>query len=469
MTHPLLALYRCAWLVALPPIAALDRLDGRLRGIAGRGLLPRTWRVTERICYPGAGIRRSAPSAESTPSSSAVPPRRALWLHCASLGEAKGLWAFALSLTEAPDLALTAATADGAAWLEARCAEASDGLAPERRITAGIAPLDHPGVLRRFLDAHGALGLCLYEAELWPNALAACRERGLPVALVSGRLTVRAQRRYLRFGRAGARLLDGLAWIQAQSPKDRERFASLTRTEVFDGCDFKAIHYLSSAPMSLVAPSPPPAQAPEAPRARPRFAFLSLHYRELLRLLPALPALMERTPLIVFPRKMRELDRFRAILEPLHFRLHSRDAGARHVLVDSMGRIGDLLPSCHSAFVGGSLVRLGCHNLWEPLLAGCRIHFGPEYQAQESLADRILERGLGSVLKDPKRIGSLPFPGPEVPGACGDLVRELLQGLDSALLEGGRRIFATFYPQANAGHDGGGTALAAGKDKGYQR
>jgi 3-deoxy-D-manno-octulosonic-acid transferase len=469
MTHPLLALYRCAWRLGLPPMAVLDSLDGRLRRIAGRGFLPSTWRVTERMCYPVSGNRRSDPPAASMPGSSAAPPRRALWLHCASLGEAKGLWAFALSLSEAPDLALTAATDDGAAWLEARCAEARDGLAPERRITAGIAPFDHPAVLRRFLDAHGALGLCLYEAELWPNALSACRERGLPVALVSGRLTVRAQRRYLRLGLAGGRLLDGLAWIQAQSPRDRERFASLTRTEVMDGCDFKALHFLSSIPMSLVAPSPAPARSGMPPGARPRFAFLSLHYRELLLLLPGLPALMARSPLIVFPRKLRELDRFQAILAPLHFRLHSRDAGARHVLVDSMGRIGDLLPSCHSAFVGGSLVRLGCHNLWEPLLAGCRIHFGPDYRAQESLAERILERGLGAVLKDPKRIGSAAFPGPEVPGACGDLVRELLQGLDSALLEGGRRIFATFYPQANAGRVEGETAFAAGKDKGYQR
>lgn len=455
MTHPLLALYRFAWTLVLPPIAALDRLDGALRRMAGRRILPSTWRVTERMCYPGSVAPR---------------PRRALWLHCASLGEAKGLWAFALSLADAPDLALTAATGEGAAWLEARCAEARDGLAPERRITAGIAPLDHPAVLRRFLEAHGALGLCLYEAELWPNALAACRQRRLPVALVSGRLSVRAQRRYLRFGRAGARLLDGLAWIQAQSPKDGERFASLTRTEVSIGCDFKAVHFLTSAPKSGLAPasahSLPLSRFQAPPGARPRFAFLSLHYRELLLLLPGLPALMERTPLIVFPRKMGELGKFRAILAPLHFRLQSRDPGARHVLVDSMGLVGDLLPSCHSAFVGGGLVRSGCHNLWEPLLAGCRIHFGPHHQAQESLADLIMDRGLGAVLKDPKGIGSLPFPGPEVPDACGNLVRELLQGLDSALSEGGRRIFATFYRQAYAARNGGETTLAAGKDKG---
>lgn len=449
MTHPLLILYRCAWILALPPISALDRLDGRLRRVSGRGLLPSTWRVTERMCYPGAAGRGP------------VPPARALWLHCASLGEAKGLWALALSLTDAPDLVLTAATDCGAAWLEARCAEARAGLAPERRITAGIAPFDHPAVLRRFLEAHGALGLCLYEAELWPNALEACRERGLPVALVSGRLTLLARRRHLRFRRAGARLLDGLAWIQAQSPKDRERFASLTRTEVLDGCDFKAMHYPAASPPSVVTPLPAP--------TRPRFAFLSLHYRELILLLPGLPALMERSPLIVFPRKMGELGRFQAILAPLHFRLHSRDAGARHVLVDSMGRIGDLLPECHSAFVGGSLVLSGCHNLWEPLFAGCRIHFGPEYQAQESLADLILERGLGAVLKDPGRIGTLGFPGPEVPEMCGELVRELRRGLDSALFEGCRRIFATFYPQANAGLTEGETVLAAGKDKGNQR
>jgi 3-deoxy-D-manno-octulosonic-acid transferase len=303
------------------------------------------------------------------------------------------------------------------------------GSRPARRITAGVAPFDHPGTLRRFLAAHGALGLCLYEAELWPNAVAVCGEAGLPVVQISARLTERAARLYRRFGGAGARLLDRLAWIQAQSPSDRDRFAVLTRTETLVGFDFKAAHFLDgvtsversggSAPSPRV-PSPVPyaSPSPNASGSRTRFAFVSLHYAELLLLLPSLPRLMAHSGLVVFPRRLSETGRFRAGLEPLGFGLHSRDPEARHVLVDAMGLIGAWLPRCHSAFVGGSLVPVGCHNLWEPLTAGTKIIFGPHFRNQQELADRLIGRGIGAVLEDPAGVGSLLPPDPGIPAAC---------------------------------------------------
>ncbi|MDB5105064.1 MAG: kdtA, partial [Fibrobacteres bacterium] len=357
----------------------------------------------------------------------------------------------------------------GAAYLEDRCA----GLRRSERgsrIHASIAPFDHPRIVGRFLDYHRAVGLCLYEVELWPHYLSACRDRRLPATLVSGRLTGKAARAYIRFGGAGARLLDGLSWIQAQSEGDAKRFRSLTGTEVLAGADFKAAHFLAD-PSNLFRPSPPSdtGEAPgslESSRPRSRFAFLSLHYRELLLLEPTLPDLMAHSDLICFPRKLDELPRFRARLEPLGFAVHSLDPGARHLLVDAMGLIGSLLPGCHSAFVGGSLVPLGCHNLWEPLLSGARILFGPFYGNQEALAGLVIRSGIGEVVRDPTGLGAFKAPGPEIAEASGKLARDLRQGLDSALSEGRRRIFATFYPDAIAGKNGDDPILASGKNKG---
>ena len=149
--------YRRAWIAALPPI----RLLARAR------ILPRNWRVTERL------------AADSPWEAS----RRPLWLHCASLGEAKGLWALVGALPSEAPLLLTAATAEGADYLARQCT-ATGG---SRR--ARLAPLDHPGLIDAFLANAGIRGLCLYEVELWPNALVACARRGLPVALIAGRLT----------------------------------------------------------------------------------------------------------------------------------------------------------------------------------------------------------------------------------------------------------------------------------------
>lgn len=456
-----LGLYRSAWILALPMIRCLTWLDRGARSLVGLGFIRADWRVGERLGLNWG--RDRYPQGPGTPEGANGKRLGTLWLHCASLGEAKGLWAFADSLDRIGSLILTAATAEGAAYLaESVEARGADG----RHIRVAIPPLDHPGLIRRFLAAHGIIGLCLYEAELWPNTLAVCRAEGLPMALVSGRLTAKAARIYRRFGGAGARLLDGLSWIQAQSPIDAERFAALTRTEILTGFDFKAAHYLRREDAKR------PAKDPE----RTRFAFLSLHLKELDLLLPGMLELMRRTDLIVFPRKLRELDGFRARLEPQGFFLYSRDPQARFLLVDSMGRIADLLPECHSAFVGGSLIPIGCHNLWEPLMAGARIHFGPHYLHQESLAGRVIAEGIAEVLGDPGRIGSLAAPGPGIPQACFRLAENLRHGLDSALAEGGQRIFATFYQGMNARRDAGAnawrngeTALAAGIDKGQER
>ncbi|MEO6098134.1 MAG: glycosyltransferase N-terminal domain-containing protein [Fibrobacteria bacterium] len=472
-----LGLYRRAWILALPLIKCLILLDRGARAVLALGFLPVAWRVPERLGMDpgrnfgldwgwGWGRDRIASSEGADGERRAV--RGALWLHCASLGEAKGLWALADSLDGIGNMILTATTGEGAAYLAQRAASRDiDG----RLIRVAMAPLDHPGIIRRFLAAHGVIGLCLYEVELWPNTLAVCKAEGLPVCLVSGRLTDKAARTYRRCGGAGARLLDGLAWIQAQSPIDAERFAALTRTEILIGSDFKAAHYLrpalrpaethagttaSGGSHQALKDAKNPEQVPE----RTRFAFVSLHLKELDLLQPGLPELMRRTDLIIFPRKLGELNGFRARLEPKGFFLHSRDPGARYLLVDSMGLIADRLPECHSALVGGSLIPLGCHNLWEPLIAGLRIHFGPYYAHQEFLAEREIAAGIAEVLADPVRIGTLAFPGPGTPETCRRLVENLRHGLDSALAEGRRRIIATFYFDAkarcNAGANAGG-------------
>jgi 3-deoxy-D-manno-octulosonic-acid transferase len=349
---------------------------------------------------------------------------------------------------------LTATTRDGAGFLEERCAEAADAstLAPHGepgdappRLRASIAPFDHPDAVRRFLSRHSVRGLCLYEVELWPHYLSACREAGLPVALVSGRLTPEAMRWYTRFGGAGARLLDGLAWIQAQSGLDLDRFHALTSAEAATGFDFKAAHYLRGRDGRRERMN----GRRERERERDGFAFVSLHASELEILLPAMPGLMRRSRILVFPRRMAEVARFLRMLEPLGFGCDSRNPEARHRLVDAMGRVESLLPGCHSAFVGGSLIPVGCHNLWEPLLAGTKIIFGPFRRNQEALARLILERGIGEEARDASALGSCAGPGPEHGAQCEALIGELRGGLDAALADGARRIFATFYPNEN--------------------
>ncbi len=425
-----LAAYRMAWSAALPPI----------RLLAAARLLPRNWRVTERL------------SAESSWPAGARP----LWMHCASLGEAKGLWALAGALPPELPLLLTASTASGVDYLVRACADS--GAARRAR----LAPFDHPRLLGDFLAGGRIRGLLLYEVELWPNALSACGRAGIPAVLAAGRLTRDALESYRRFGGAGFRLLDRLAWIDAQSPEDATRFANAAKAPVLAGGDYKALAFLPGG-----APRKPgSAQGPSAGQGGERtgFAFVSLHLAELRRIRAALRDLAGRHDILVFPRRPEELAAFAAALEPMGFARFSARPDARHMLVDVFGQVGALLPRCHTAFVGGSLVPRGCHNLWEPLAAGCRILFGPDYRHQRAIAGLLLSRGLAQLIEEAADLARLPAPPAGQAMACAELARELGSGLQGALRECRERIIATFFADAPAPQAGreAGLAVPAG-------
>lgn len=423
---PLLA-YDAAWRLALGPLLCAARLDAFLRGRWGRGCLPPEWRVRDRLLLDPA----SPAGAEG-----------AVWMHAASLGECQGLWAAYESLSggvpgdsrggdggrdaEAAGpgegarpvarFLLTAQTATGFAFL-AKAAERAAGERPEVR----MAPLDHPDLVRRFLDRHRVLALVLYEVELWPGMIRAASERGIPAMQVSARMTPGALARYRLLRGTWSPLLDRLDWIQARGPGDAERIRSLTRAPVASGADFKLARHRRAA-----------AGAPAIRPDRRRLAFLSLHLRELRWFLPELPGLMERFPITVLPRRPEEMEAFRRILVPMGFALHGRDPGARHVLVDSLGRVGEVLPACGSAFVGGSLVPAGCHNLWEPLLAGLRIHFGPSTHNQEPLAGQLVERGIAERVTGRSQVRAWREADPGIAAACRAVAREHFRFLEAS-------------------------------------
>jgi 3-deoxy-D-manno-octulosonic-acid transferase len=416
-----LGLYRWAWRLALPPL--------RLLSLARA--LPRNWRVTERL-------------SPDSPWPGSVRP---LWLHCASLGEAKGLWAVARVLPAELPVLLTAATASGTDYLARQCAPF------EATRRARLAPFDHPGLIETFLERGGLRGLCLYEAELWPNAVSACARRGLPITLAAGRITPEALRRYRCFGDASRRLLDRMAWIEAQSEGDRARLASATTSPVLSGSDYKASAFL---------PGPALREGP-----RTGFAFVSLHLAELRLLLPILPAIQARSDLVLFPRRPGEFAAFAEQLEPLGFSPASHRPDARHVWVDGFGQVMARLPRCHTAFVGGSLIPHGCHNLWEPLAAGCRILVGPHYHHQRALAEPLLARGLARMISDPAALAALPDADARHAEACAAFARELEIGMQTSLQACRERIIATFFaiaPVPPAGRQSG-LAVPAGRGK----
>jgi 3-deoxy-D-manno-octulosonic-acid transferase len=93
-------------------------------------------------------------------------------------------------------------------------------------------PYDTPGGMARFLAHYRPrLGLIM-ETELWPNLIAACRRRGVPLLLVNGRLSARSARRYGRLSALTREALSGLAAVAAQGDDDGRRLRDLGAADV---------------------------------------------------------------------------------------------------------------------------------------------------------------------------------------------------------------------------------------------
>ena len=332
---------------------------------------------------------------------------RPVWIHAASVGEVQ----LAATLVRAlrahyPDLPLlvTAFTPTGAA-------RAAATLAPE--VTVRALPYDLPGPVRRFLGRTEPRLAIVLETELWPTLFEACRRRGLPLFIANARLSERAALRYRRFGTLFAPALRA-AVIAARSAEDAERFRSI-------GADAALTHVTGNLKFDY---TPPPDLAARARALRTRYAegrplwvAGSTHDGEDAAMIAAHARVRARLPDAVLVLAPRHPQRFESVAAELSaqgmpYVRHSRSpdaaaaAGAAVVLLDTLGELLDFYAAADAAFVGGSLVPIGGHNLLEPAALGRPVATGPSDFNAAEIARLLLECGAARRVHDEQELGT---------------------------------------------------------------
>ena len=322
-----------------------------------------------------------------------------IWLHAVSLGEMSAAAPLARALRlRFPDLPLvvTSATPAGRARAAALFEDAAD---------IRYLPYDTPGAVRRFLARARPRAAIIMETELWPNLLRECARGGIPVLLASARLSLRSVSRYRRFAALFAGVFSNNLLVAAQSAEDAQRFksigASAERTVVVGNVKFDV-----GVDAGIV-------QAGRALRAafaaaRPVWIAGSTHAGEEEQLLDAHDLLLKSIPNAVLLLVPRHKDRFAAVGELLarrgvKYARRSRMASGAEaqqlpgdtpvLLVDTVGELTLLYASADAAFVGGSLVPIGGHNLLEPAALGLPVLTGPSYFNGQEIAQLLLARG----------------------------------------------------------------------------
>ena len=329
-----------------------------------------------------------------------------VWLHAASVGEVQAAAILVAALRERDaqlPLLVTATTAAGVA--RARTLFAGMG------IEVRYAPLDLPGPVRRFMRRVRPRLAIILETEIWPNLFRACAAAGVPLVLASARISERSVRRYRWLGGALREVLASVAGVAAQTAADAQRFAQL-------GVPAARICVTGNLKADLTVPDTVVAngarwRAQLVPQ-RPVWVAGSTHETEEQQVLEAHRLVCQRHPaalLVLVPRHPR---RFAAVAEWLQreqvsyarqSRAEPLSADIPVLLVDEMGRLLDFYAAADVAFVGGSLVRVGGHNLLEPAALSRPILTGPFHaNAREVLQALRAAEGV-RVVSDGAQLG----------------------------------------------------------------
>jgi 3-deoxy-D-manno-octulosonic-acid transferase len=311
-----------------------------------------------------------------------------VWLHAASVGEvqAAAILVAALRAYDAQlPLLVTATTAAGVARAQALFAASG--------VAVRYVPLDLPGAVRRFLRRVRPRLAIVLETELWPNLFGACGAGGVPLVLASARMSERSARRYRRLAGPWRAVLTSVVRVAAQTAADGQRYADLgvPAARIAVTGNLKAD---ITVPDSVVADGRRLRQA-LAPQ-RPVWVAGSTHELEEQQVLEAHRLVCRTHPaalLVLVPRHPRRFAAVGAWLEREQVRF-VRHSGAQPVtdgvavlLVDAMGQLLDFYAAGDVAFVGGSLVPAGGHNLLEPAALSRPVLTGPHHgNAREVLA-----------------------------------------------------------------------------------
>ena len=327
-----------------------------------------------------------------------------IWLHAVSLGEMTAAAPLVRALRsrypESP-LVLTTATATGRARARALFGDAID---------VRFLPYDTPGAVARFLDRIRPRLALVMETELWPNLFAECRRRGVPLVLANARLSARSVARYRRFAGPLRDIFSATSLIAAQSSEDAERFIAVgapsAKTRVVGNVKFD----LDVGPEVIARGRELRAALGGA---RPVWIAGSTHAGEEEQVLAAHAQLQLRQPNALLLLVPRHPERFEAVADllsrgALRFARRSSgrmpDAATAVLLADSVGELVTLYAAADVAFVGGSLVPIGGHNLLEPAALGLPVLTGP-YQANgRDIARLLLEQGAARQVADAREL-----------------------------------------------------------------
>lgn len=325
-----------------------------------------------------------------------------IWIHAVSMGEVNAASALIKALVERyPDrpLYITTFTPTGSERVRELFGDT---------VFHVYSPLDLPGAVGRFFDRLQPGLAIIMETEIWPNLYYEAEKRGIPSLIANARISDNSYARYRRFGKLTASTLAKVAWIGAQSEKDAGRLRDIgappERLAVTGNLKFDVklppslleqgdSIRLAWGPNRLVLVAGSTHEEEEG-----------IVLRDFLKLLADYPDAL----LVLVPRHPERFGRAAQAARTAGLRVSLRSERGvcppqtQCFVIDAMGELQRYFAACDVAFVGGSLERIGGHNVLEPAALAKPVVVGPHTFNFADITQQLVEAGAAVQLEDEK-------------------------------------------------------------------
>jgi 3-deoxy-D-manno-octulosonic-acid transferase len=319
-------------------------------------------------------------------------PHGVIWFHAVSVGEAEALFPLVRRIqARHPDsrLLITTMTPTGSARVKAVMKESVEHV---------YLPYDIPGAVRRFMQSFKPRIAVIMETEIWPNLFAYCGKNKIPLYIINARLSEKSARGYQKIPWLIHPALAQVKLIATQTRDDAQKFVAI-------GAENEKVKTLGNIKFDIEIPPETLLQGMQlkADLFDDRFVWLiaSTHKDEEIIFIEIYKEIKQKIPellLVIVPRHPERFFDVKKLCEQRKLRVVMRTSGEKTqkntdvYLVDTMGELKPLYASSDVAFVGGSMVPVGGHNILEAAAVGVPVMFGPYMANFKEIAQEVLKQ-----------------------------------------------------------------------------
>lgn len=319
-------------------------------------------------------------------------PQHVIWFHAVSVGESEALFPLLKKIQQhhpEAKLLVTTTTPTGSARVQAVMKDT---------VTHVYLPYDMPDVVQRFIGHFKPTLAVIMETEIWPNLYTCCGQHHIPLYLINARLSERSARGYQKISQFVRSTLDNVSIIATQTQDDAQRFVSL-------GAKTDAIKVMGNIKFDISVPEITLADGHQLKNTlfANRFVWViaSTHKEEeaiFITLYQHIKLQIPELLLLLVPRHPERFVEVKRLCEQKQLKTVSRTSGEPVTqdtdvyLVDTMGELKVIYAASDIAFVGGSMVPTGGHNILEAVAVGVPVLFGPYMSNFKEIARGILNQ-----------------------------------------------------------------------------